>query len=99
MRPSHWAPRHRLGGPSELPPKSPISPRLAHQAVFKCPDGYAGSYPERVERQGGYEDFTCGHNPFSNKIVLLDEVHRTTCSLWPRALATSNSNPNPNPEP
>ena len=75
-------------------------------AVFKCPDGYAGCYPEKLERQvstdpnpdpdpnpnsnpdpdpnpnpnsnpnqGGYEDFTCGHNPFSNKIVLLDEVH------------------------
>ena len=44
-------------------------------AVFKCPDGYAGCYPEKLERQGGYADFACGHNPFSNKIVLLDEVH------------------------
>ena len=30
VRPSHWAPRHRLGGSSEPPPKSPISlaPRI-----------------------------------------------------------------------
>lgn len=44
-------------------------------AVFKCPDGYAGSYPERVPPQGGYADFECGYNPFSNKVVLMDEVH------------------------
>ena len=28
VRPSHWDPSHCLGGASELPPKSPISPRL-----------------------------------------------------------------------
>ena len=47
-------------------------------AVFKCPDGYAGSYPERLPPQGGYHDFrnpAC--NPFSNKIVLMDEVSLT----------------------
>lgn len=37
-------------------------------AVFKCPDGYAGSYPEAVPRMGGYDDFICSGNPFSNKI-------------------------------
>ena len=31
MRPRHWAPCHRLGGSSELPPKSPISLRLTIQ--------------------------------------------------------------------
>ena len=44
-------------------------------AVFKCPDGYAGGYPERVPPQGGYDDIRCGYNPFSNKIILMDEVH------------------------
>ena len=44
-------------------------------AVFKCPDGYAGSYPDKVPPIGGYDDFDCGYNPFSNKIVLMDEVH------------------------
>ena len=44
-------------------------------AVFKCPDGYAGSYPERLTPLGGYADFKCTYNPFSNKVVLLDEVH------------------------
>lgn len=45
-------------------------------AVFKCPDGYAGSYPERLPRSGGYDDFSNGAcNPFSNKVVLMDEVH------------------------
>ena len=44
-------------------------------AVFKCPDGYAGSYPAKLPRNGGYPDFPCGGNPFSNKIVLMDEVH------------------------
>jgi len=45
-------------------------------AVFKCPDGYSGSYPERLPRNGGYDDFSNGAcNPFSNKIVLMDEVH------------------------
>ncbi|KAL1523659.1 hypothetical protein AB1Y20_018594 [Prymnesium parvum] len=48
-------------------------------AVFKCPDGYAGSYPEAVPRMGGYDDFICSGNPFSNKIVLMDEVHNLVC--------------------
>ena len=33
MGPSHWAPRHRLGGSSEPPPKSPIPPPLTLQAL------------------------------------------------------------------
>ena len=36
VRPSHWAPSHRLGGSSELPPKSPISPALTCQAMATC---------------------------------------------------------------
>ena len=45
-------------------------------AVFKCPDGYAGSYPEKVPPMGGYPDFkNASGNPFSNKIVLMYEVH------------------------
>ena len=45
-------------------------------AVFKCPDGYAGSYPEKLPPIGGYADFkNASGNPFSNKIVLMDEVH------------------------
>ena len=45
-------------------------------AVFKCPDGYAGSYPNKLRRNGGYSDFcNSNHNPFSNKIILMDEVH------------------------
>ena len=32
VRPGHWAFRHRLGGSSELPPKSPVSPPLTIQA-------------------------------------------------------------------
>ena len=35
---------------------------------------YAGSYPERLQPVGGYSDFECKFNPFSNKIVLMDEV-------------------------
>ena len=49
-------------------------------AVFKCPDGYAGSYPECLPRLGGYDDFACKGNPFSNKIVLMDEVGGMPCS-------------------
>ena len=45
-------------------------------AVFKCPDGYAGSYPRKLRRSGGYLDFeNTNFNPFSNKIILMDEVH------------------------
>lgn len=45
-------------------------------AVFKCPDGYAGSYPRKLRRNGGYLDFeNTNFNPFSNKIILMDEVH------------------------
>ena len=35
MRPSHWAPRHRLGGSSEPPPKSAIPLRLTNQAPLE----------------------------------------------------------------
>ena len=49
-------------------------------AVFKCPDGYAGSYPDCLPRAGGYPDFECGHNPFSNKVVLMDEVRWRSCA-------------------
>ena len=50
-------------------------------AIFKCPDGYAGSYnPQRrsgpLPRSGGYSDFVHHGNPFSNKIVLMDEVRQ-----------------------
>lgn len=49
-------------------------------AVFKCPDGYAGSYPCNLPRYGGYPDFTNrAGNPFSNKIVLMDEVQSPPC--------------------
>ena len=46
-------------------------------AVFKCPDGYAGLYHPRrtLPRAGGYDDYECLGNPFSNKIILMDEVH------------------------
>ena len=54
-------------------------------AIFKCPDGYNGGYPRQAKRGidsngvlDGYADFVDdGHrcNPFSNKIVLMDEVH------------------------
>ena len=57
-------------------------------ALFKCPDGYAGAYPRKVKRgeskidgqrvPDGYTDFDTEehrHNPFSNKIILMDEVH------------------------
>ena len=36
-------------------------------AVFKCPDGYAGQYPRKLDRAGGYPDYVNRHNPFSNK--------------------------------
>ena len=46
-------------------------------AVFKCPDGYAGEWPRRLQRDGGYADFSNPEcNPLSNKIVLMDEVRR-----------------------
>ena len=54
-------------------------------AVFKCPDGYAGSYPEKLPRQGGYPDFECGHNPFSNKVVLMDEERKQDSNPRPPA--------------
>ena len=49
-------------------------------ACFKCPDGYAGPFGSRAPRNGGYADFAplpAGRapNPFSNKIILMDEVH------------------------
>ena len=45
-------------------------------AVFKCPDGYSGSYrPTAKEpRFGGYTDYENLGNPFSNKVILMDEV-------------------------
>ena len=49
-------------------------------AIFRCPDGYAGSYnPNRrsgpLPRVGGYPEFPHTGNPFSNKVILMDEVH------------------------
>lgn len=52
---------------------------LRPNAVFKCPDGYPGGYPDRLMRQGGYDDFECEGNPFSNKIgELVCSCHRTS---------------------
>ena len=45
--------------------------------VFKCPDGYAGGWdysPGETHDPDGYEEFTSDGNPFSNKIILMDEV-------------------------
>ena len=39
--------------------------------VFKCPDGYAGSWayaPGECDNEDGYEDYESDGNPFSNKI-------------------------------
>jgi hypothetical protein len=63
-------------------------------AIFKCPDGYTGSYsaykcarhcnPEdnyRIPRDGGYDDWEYfDGNPFSNKIILMDEARRRALS-------------------
>ena len=47
-------------------------------AVFRCPDGYAGHAGQRVARNGGYADFSNkSANPYSNKIILMDEAHGT----------------------
>ena len=38
-------------------------------AVFKCPDGYSGSFPLKLPRMGGYPEFENRQaNPFSNKV-------------------------------
>lgn len=53
-------------------------------AVFKCPDGYAGEWnygPGKGKKDAdseftdGYEEYLSDGNPFSNKIILMDEVH------------------------
>ena len=47
-------------------------------AVFKCPDGYAGEWMYRPGiwvDEDGYDDYKSDGNPFSNKIILMDEVH------------------------
>ena len=42
----------------------------------RCPDGYSGSFPLKLPRMGGYPEFENRQaNPFSNKVVLMDEVH------------------------
>ena len=54
----------------------------------RCPDGYAGGYPRRLPRNGGYSDYTNLHNPMSNKAARRDS-NLTSLSL---SLA-----PDPNP--
>ena len=47
-------------------------------AVFKCPDGYAGGWafaPGDTNPEDGYEEYKSDGNPFSNKVILMDEVH------------------------
>ena len=53
-------------------------------ALFKCPAGYNGNYAtKKAELRGvdssgepfGYPGYSNDGNPFSNKIVLMDEVH------------------------
>ena len=44
-------------------------------AVFRCPDGYPGFAGRTMPRNGGYPEFSnASANPFSNKIILMDEV-------------------------
>ena len=48
-------------------------------AVFKCPDGYAGEWHfgkgADANKEHGYDEYESDGNPFSNKIILMDEVH------------------------
>lgn len=47
-------------------------------AVFKCPDGYNGGWnygAGDTKPEYGYKEYTSDGNPFSNKIILMDEVH------------------------
>ena len=70
-------------------------PSTVHRAAApQCPDGYTGSYsaykcarhcnPEdnyRIPRDGGYDDWEYfDGNPFSNKIILMDEARRRALS-------------------
>ncbi|KAL3928708.1 MAG: hypothetical protein SGPRY_002276 [Prymnesium sp.] len=63
----------QAGGQQSCGDRSQINP------VFKCPDGYAGCWnygPGEHHVTDGYADFVDKQdgNPFSNKIVLMDEV-------------------------
>ena len=54
VRPSHGAPSHRLGGPSKLPPKLPISPPFDHPGRPVLQAGpQRGAAPERYEGADG----------------------------------------------
>ena len=59
-----------------------IGERRRINAVFKCPDGYAGDWcfgsaghENSGRSEDGYEEYQSDGNPFSNKIVLMDEFH------------------------
>ena len=90
-------------------------------AIFKCPDGYNGGYPRQAKRGvdssngvlDGYADFADDErrcNPFSNKIVLMDEVHNLVAPSDEilrnprriqllRNLRQVNPTPDPDPDP
>ena len=56
-----------------------IGDRHRINPVFKCPDGYGGGWcygPGQVfSTEDGYVEYESDGNPFSNKIVLMDEFH------------------------